>query len=138
MPVAAWVLVSLLLAGTLALVFLVVRVRSISSRVGSFECALQQDGQAGWASGIASFGTDRLDWYRVVSASPRPEASWSREGLEVLGRSVRLIGGRSTSVVEVRCGVGATAWTLAMSRSATAGLTSWLEAAPPGQRLSLR
>lgn len=55
-----------------------------------------------------------------------------------MSRSVRLSGARLTSVMEVRCRLGEDEFTLAMSRQAAAGLTSWLEAAPPGGRLNLR
>lgn len=40
--------------------------------------------------------------------------------------------------MEVHCRLGVDEFTLAMSRQAAAGLTSWLEAAPPGGRLNLR
>ncbi len=138
MPAYAWLLLAAALGGTLALGLLLARVRSINRRVGSFECAVRPDGRTGWTSGIASYGVDRLDWYRVVSASPRPARSWPRARLEIIHRAPRRSGALLTSVMELRCRVGSEVFSLAMSRPAADGLTSWLEAAPPGGRLTLR
>lgn len=128
------------LAGGVALlvVLLLVRTRSLGLRVGSFECALRRAGRTSWASGFAAYGADRLEWYRVLSASPRPERAWPRNGLEVLATAVRLHDGRPTTVMELSCRSGAEVFTLAMSYQAASGLTSWLEAAPPGGRMTLR
>lgn len=138
MPVAAWILLGAAVAGFAALVMLVTRVRSLGQRVGSFECGLRREGRTRWASGIASYGFDRLDWYRVLSFAPRPARSWPRSGFELTGRASRLSGGRRTSITELRCRSDDEEFFLAMSEQAYAGLTSWLEAAPPGVTRGLR
>jgi hypothetical protein len=114
-----------------ALAALVSRVRSLGRRLGSFECALRRGARSAWASGIATYGVDTLDWHRVLSFSPGPERSWRRSRIEVVNRSVRLTAGRRTSVVELSCRVDDDEFLLALSEQAFSGLTSWLEAAPP-------
>jgi hypothetical protein len=131
MSVAPWLLLGACLALAAALVALIVRVRSLGRRLGAFECAYRRADQQAWASGIAWYGEDRLEWYRVLSFTPRPEHAWARSRLEVLGRTPRLTAGRRTSVVELRCRTPDGEFSLAMSERASAGLTSWLEAAPP-------
>lgn len=110
------------------------RVRSLARRVGSFECALQD--ASGWASGIAHYATDRIRWYRTMSLGARPAHEWLREDLVVTQRTSRPdtppgAGG----VVEVTFAVGHDPVVVAMSRAACAGLISWLESAPPRERL---
>lgn len=138
MPVAVWVLLGACVVAAVALVLLISRVRSLGRRLGSFECALRRDPRSGWASGIATFGVDRLEWYRVLAFTPRPERSWRRSRMEVLDRASRLSGGRRTTVVELHCRDQDDEFTLAMSEQAYAGLTSWLEAAPPSGYRTLR
>lgn len=130
-----WSLVALAAVGVVLLGLLVMRTSSLGRRVGSFECALRRAERMRWASGFAAYGADRLEWYRVLSASPRPERSWPRARFEVLDARVRLRDGRPTTVMELACRDGAETFTLAMSQQAASGLTSWLEAAPPGRPL---
>ena len=113
---------------------LVTRVRSLGRRFGTFECALRLAGRTAWASGIAGYGADRLDWYRVLSLSPRPAHSWQRSALEVLARSSRLRAGRRTAITEATLRCRGEDFIPAMTDQAYAGLASWFEAAPPGSR----
>lgn len=129
---AAWLVLALVVPAAASLGLLVSRVRSLGRRIGSFECALRRGGRSGWTGGIASFGLDRLDWYRLLSFSLRPAQSWSRSELRIVDRAVRLSAGKRTSIVEANCCSRDAEFTLAMSEQAYAGLTSWLEAAPPG------
>jgi hypothetical protein len=135
---ALWLVIGAGVAGLVALALLISRVRSLGRRLGSFECALRRSGKSSWASGIASYGVDRLEWYRVLSYAPRPERSWPRSRIEVLDRASRLTAGRRTSIIELRCRSVDDEFTLAMSEQAYAGLTSWLEAAPPSGYRALR
>ena len=62
--------------GVLGIAAFYIRLRTLGSRVGSFECALQMP--TGWASGIAHYGADSLHWYRLISPSARGFALNSR------------------------------------------------------------
>jgi len=133
-PAAVWILLGALVIGLGLLVLLVTRVRSLGRRFGTFECALRLAGRTAWASGIAGYGADRLDWYRVLSLSPRPAHSWQRSALVVVARSSRLRAGRRTAITEATVRCRDEEFTLAMADQAYAGFASWLEAAPPGSR----
>lgn len=138
MPAAFWILLGALLLGLGLLVLLVTRVRSLGRRFGTFECALRRAGRTTWAGGIAGYGADRLVWYRVLSLSPRPAHSWQRSAMLVVARSSRLRGGRRTAITEATVRCAEDEFALAMSDQAYAGLTAWLEAAPPGARPGIR
>ncbi len=138
MSVGLWLLLGACVLAAVALAMLISRVRSLGRRLGSFECAYRRAEGHGWASGIAAFGADRLEWYRVLSYTPRPEHTWLRSRLEVLDRASRLTAGRRTSIVEIHCRTADEEFSLAMSVDAYAGLTSWLEATPPSGYRSLR
>lgn len=107
--------------------------------VGTFDCALRSDsrqGGRGWVLGVARYEADRLDWFRVLTVSPRPTRSLSRERLVILDRrepddvsSYAILPGW----VVVVCAYGASTLELAMSDPAYNGLAAWLESAPPGQ-----
>jgi len=123
--------------GAVVLVVLVVallgasRLRTLSGRVGSFLCSGRPAEPAGraWSAGIAHYGAGRIDWYRSWSLAPRPAHSWRREEIEVTGRVP--LSDPDPDLVLVRCRYQGTDYELTMSRDAFAGLTAWLEAAPP-------
>jgi hypothetical protein len=108
------------------------RLRTLSGRVGSFLCAARLADPPGgaWSAGIAHYGAGRIDWWRSWSLAPRPARSWQREDIEVTGR-VPWSGSADPDQVLVRCRYRGTDYELTMSRDAFAGLTAWLEAAPP-------
>lgn len=120
----------LALVAVLLLILFVVRVRRLAHRIGSFECALRPAGRREWTSGIAVFGVGRVDWYRLVSLSMRPDRTFARGDLEVRERVHRASGG-ANQVSEIRCGLPGGEVHLAMRRESLAGLVSWLESAPP-------
>lgn len=109
----------------------VYRMRTLSRRIGSFECARRS--QRGWTAGIALYEADSIRWFRTISLSPWPAAVWTRAQLEVTDRTYRDPGvtGGGPEVAEVTFGGCGSPLVLVMSSSAYAGLTSWLEAAPP-------
>lgn len=111
-------------------VLYITRVRRIASRVGSFQCLYRPDIQSGWTSGIAVYGANRLDWYRLVSWSYKPDRSWERADMSVThfgdnGAS----GDKKLISVEIKAGLYKAH--LAMTPSDYSGLVSWAEAAPP-------
>jgi Protein of unknown function (DUF2550) len=108
------------------------RLRVLSRRIGSFECAARPAGDPGraWTSGIAHYGSGRIDWWRSWSLAPRPAWTWWRRDLAVLGRAP-FVGPDGRDQLVVRCRDRDTEFELTMSADAFAGLTAWLEAAPP-------
>lgn len=108
------------------------RRHTLKRRVGSFSCALHVRDR--WVSGVAHYGARDLYWWRTRTLAPRPEHVWPRGAIAVLERR-GVDGGSSAGPLLVRCQVGAGEEVeLMMSAEAYAGLTSWLEAAPPVAR----
>jgi len=107
--------------------------------VGTFDCSLRRigrRGRRGWVLGVARYEADRLDWFQVLTVSPRPTRSLARERLAILDRhdpdeitSYAVLPGW----VVVLCAYGTSTLELAMSEAAYNGLAAWLESAPPGR-----
>jgi hypothetical protein len=106
--------------------------------VGTFDCSLRRSSRrgVGWALGVARYEADRLDWFQVLTVSPRPTRSLARERLVILdrrdpdeGHSYAILPGW----VVVSCAYGTSMLELAMSEAAYNGLAAWLESAPPGR-----
>lgn len=109
------------------------RWHSLTRRVGSFSCTLHQ--QSRWVQGVAHYGARSLYWWRLWSLAPRPEHVWPRGEIEVLDRHAADGSAGLSGPLLVRCRVGGGVEVdLVMSPEAYAGLTSWLEAAPPVAR----
>ena len=134
-PAAAVAGAAILLA-TVAVLFAVRRL-VLARVVGSFDCSVRTvGGRRAWSVGVARYGDDRIDWFRIFSLSLRPSRTWQRCLLEVVG--TRAPKGPETFAVLpgvriVQCRYDGADLALAMSADAHTGLTSWLEAAPPGQ-----
>ena len=110
------------------------RLRTLSRRVGSFQCgARPARPQAPWSPGIAQYGVGRIDWWRCWSLAPRPTRTWYRDHLTVTGRAPLDQAGQVDQYL-VRCRYDGVDFELTMSSGAYAGLASWLESAPPGRR----
>lgn len=131
-----WMLVILGLLAVAAALVVVLRLRALDRRVGSFTCSVvgtpvppaPSAPSAPVRAGVAHYGVGRLDWYRRWSFSLRADRTWSRYELEVDSRD--LVAG-STDRYRVRCSYRGEPLVLEMSVPAYAGLTSWLESAPP-------
>jgi hypothetical protein len=126
------------------LVALVVRRVLLRRGVGTFECSLRQespqDGAGGWRLGVGRYERDRLDWFRLVTVSPRPARSLARGRLAILGRRAPErpeLRSLAPGWVVVRCAYGALTVEFAMSEPAANGLATWLESGPPGQYADL-
>ena len=132
MSVLGWVLLSLVGAVLLVVLLVSSRIRTLTRRVGSFDCRLPLSDTVPdrVQAGIAQYGVGRLDWWRFWSLSIRPAKTWLRSELVILGREPIVVGGRS-GIYLVRCRYRGEDLKLQMSVAAYAGLTSWLEAAPP-------
>ena len=135
---AVLVAVALLLALTTAL--LALRRRSLTRVGGSFECTVKVAGRP-WISGVARYGRHRVEWWKMLSLSPRPGCTWVRDDLSVLERrwleEPGTFVGTVAEPVLVRCEHRGAVVDLAMTREAYTGFASWLEAAPPGPRSSV-
>ncbi|WP_128772545.1 DUF2550 family protein [Actinomyces oricola] len=132
MPGSGWwiVVFGVVLVLVAAGIVFLVRLRVLAGRLGSFECALREAGRSRWTSGVAEFGSDSLQWYRLVSLSPWPKHVWSRIALEVGQATRRSERGR---VMEVTCQIGETSFELAMLEESHSALVSWAESAAPTQ-----
>jgi hypothetical protein len=138
-PVIIVLLVAVALS-LLAILGLVVRRAILSRSLGTFDCSLRAETirESGrWRHGLARYGEEQLDWFRVFGVRPVPAESLSRRRLVILDR--RLPEPAETNEVlpdwvVVRCGYGSVIVELAMSELAYTGLAAWLESAPPGQQ----
>lgn len=131
--------VTVALASVLVLVVSLSTVRRLvlARAVGSFDCSVRTgDGAHGWSVGVARYGPDRIDWFRVFSLSLRPSRVYERRRLTLVDTRVPQ-GGETFAVLPgvrvVACRYDGTELDLAMSGDACTGLSSWLEASPPGQ-----
>ncbi|WP_298459385.1 DUF2550 domain-containing protein [uncultured Cellulomonas sp.] len=104
------------------------RLRVLSGRIGAFECGTRPAGSA-WTAGIAHYGAGRIEWWRSWSLAPRPALTWWRADLELLGRAP--LDPADPGTLVVLCRYHGDDLELSMSADALAGLTAWLEAAPP-------
>lgn len=123
----------LLLAVGVVVGLYVSRQRTLSRRVASFSCALNEAGEGArrWQPGIAQYTRERLVWWRTLSLAPRPARSWSRSDLTLVSRTP--LGqaddaGRPLLVVE--CRDGDETFRVIVSEPAYTGLVSWLESGP--------
>ena len=94
----------------------------------------------GWILGLARYEADRIEWFRVFDLSMRPRRVLQRGDLQVQERRYP-VGPEAfslmTGVVIVRCAYERGPLELAMSEQSYTGFASWLEAAPPGQNVSV-
>ena len=105
---------------------------------GTFDCSLRREtgrSRGSWIPGVARYESDRLDWFRIFTLSPRPGRSLTRARLVIIERrdpegpeGYALLSGH----VIVRCAYGAATLELSMSEPAYSGFSTWLESAPPG------
>jgi hypothetical protein len=140
----------------------VVRLRTLTHRVGWFECGMRRlthieaaelaaavlapphPGAAALSAavpgashpvptrGIAHYAVGRIDWWPRWSVSMRPAVSWSRADFTVLVRIPADDGSGRIGLAVVHSAARGVDCELTMSDAAYAGLASWLEAAPPG------
>lgn len=138
------ILLALLLLGLLWVAGVAVRRRWLGRGFGAFDCSLRRRSSSrpglGWSLGVARYGSDTVDWFRVFGFSPRPSHSLVRRHLTILGR--RVPAGHETFAVMTGFVVlvlahGEEQVELAMSEQAATGFASWVEAGPPGQHVNV-
>jgi hypothetical protein len=121
----------------------VTRRRWLGRGVGTFDCSLRMTLDRvgkGWTLGVARYEADRIEWFRVFGVVLRPARVLLRADLAVQER--RFPSGPEafavmSGFVIVRCAYDGRQIELAMSEQAYTGFASWLEAAPPGQNVSV-
>lgn len=131
-----WPLVIALTAATIVMMVaaaLAFRRLWLMRLTGSFDCYLRLD-SGKWAAGVARYSTDSLTWYRLVAFGTSGRAvNRRRLALESVrppepGEELNLL----TGAMVVTCRSEGVPLTLAMSREASMGLSSWIESVPPG------
>jgi Protein of unknown function (DUF2550) len=140
-PLAVLLVLVLIVIG---FVLAVLARRTLLSRgLGSFDCSLRHETiqhRTHWTHGIARYGDDHLDWFRVFAVRFRAAESLTRHRLVILDcRQPEPDEAHSVlpGWVVVRCAYGAVIVELGMSEGAYNGLAAWLESAPPGQHMSV-
>jgi Protein of unknown function (DUF2550) len=142
---AAWLFAAFILLLVLAAAFLATRRFLLERGGGTVECGLRRPAAGGpWRLGVASYELDELRWYSAFGISSRPEETFPRREMTVVGRRVP-DGAEEDSLgpgrVIIECTivdgavVDGTIVELALAESALTGLLAWLEAAPPGSHL---
>jgi hypothetical protein len=120
-----------------------VRRRVLVRRGGAFGCALRRKHAGeitprGWILGLARYGDDQIEWFRIFSLSPRPSARLDRRALSIVRRrapdGMEAYAVPHDSVILV-CSAGDGAVDLAVPEAAATALHVWLEAVPPGAHL---
>lgn len=137
MPGVIWIAIAVLGALALVLALGISRLRTLSRRVGSFNCNARPTGnpEGSWTPGIAQYAVGRIEWWRCWSLSPRAARTWYRDRLEVTGRfplAAEDPGQEARFLVQ--CRYDGMDFELNISAGDYTGLASWLEAAPPGRR----
>lgn len=113
------------------------RMQILRRRVGSFRCRVGAGPSGPWRPGLAQYSTDALAWWPRHSLGG--SVRWARTDLVVLGRApTRLRSAAGVPLLVLSCSVtpGVEAIPdlyLLMDTAASAGLTSWLEAASPNR-----
>ena len=112
--------------------------RRMIQRGASFDCSRRLAKKAfgrGWSLGVGRYQGDRLEWYRVFSASLRPQQVFPRDRFAIRNRrepeypeDLAVLTGH----VILECRADGQDLELAMSPEALTGFVVWLETGPPG------
>lgn len=131
---------AVLLLVVLAGLGLVVRRRLLERRGGTFELSVrdgrQPDGR-GWALGVGRYRDHSLEWFRIFSPLPRPRQVWRRDDLDLVGQREPQGLERHALYADhvvIVCRTADGEVEMALDPSSLTGLSSWLEAGPPGAR----
>ncbi len=87
MVLLEWGAIALVLAIVTVAALGVFRLRTLTRRIGSFDCGIRPVDAAGqWEQGIAHYGVTRIAWWRCWSLSMRPAMLLDRSELVITGR----------------------------------------------------
>jgi len=129
MPVPYEILLALALACVALLGLMLVRQRTIATRVGTFVAQVRGAGEENFVPGTVQYAGQQIEFFRTFSLSPKPTRVWPRDQLEVVSRGRAAdLAGEEQYLVE--CRFQGEPLDFLMTPAAYAGLTSWLEAAP--------
>ncbi|MDR2454097.1 MAG: DUF2550 domain-containing protein [Bifidobacteriaceae bacterium] len=103
----------------------------LKARPGFFPCYVVVAKGAGRRErpGLATFTPMALEWFSRDSLSPGAALSWPRRGLLIKTRDAA---GLKAGWQAVQLESGGAAYLLLISRGASTGLLSWIEAGPTG------
>lgn len=114
-------------------IYLTWRLRALYQRVGSFDVTWRRE-SGPWHEGVAMFGAHRLDIYKPISFSRRPQFSLSRTTLQIISNEAypdqpgsRIVHVRANEVPAV----------VVLKADAFAGVISWMDAAGPREEPSV-
>jgi hypothetical protein len=143
---AAWLFAAVLVVLILAAVGIAARRFLLERGGGTVECGLRK-GDGPWRLGLASYQSEELYWFSVFRVSMRPEETFPRRELTLVGRrqpSDAEAASLGPGMIVVECQLGDGSNTepgsrveLALADSALTGLLSWLEAGPPGSHVDM-
>ena len=129
---------ALALLAVLALAYIFVRRRLLSSGAPLMLCALRARERSSYRLGLLRFSGGTLEWYTLIGPSPRPVRSWDRPRLE-LGppqAAQEPIAGLPEAVA-VACRYDGDEFRIALAPAAYTAMRSWLESSPPGLKLNV-
>lgn len=135
------VIVLIALVGVSAIIVAVflVRRRNLSRGSSSFDCSVYVDATAKrgarWRLGVAMYGEAAVAWFPMFSFGRKPGLSMPRRELEISSPrepSDEEQFSVQPGAVVLECTLSGESLHLAMSPDAAAGLSSWIESAPPG------
>jgi hypothetical protein len=124
---------TLALLAVLALAYIFVRRRLLSSGAPLMLCALLLPGRSSYRLGLLRFSGSTLEWFTLIGPSPRPVRIWDRPRLE-LGppeAAEEAISGLPDAVT-VACRYDGEAFRIGLAGPAYTAMRSWLESSPPG------
>lgn len=100
--------------------------------LGTVDASLRSPGNQ-WQLGVCRYQDADLEWFRLMSLSPRPRCRFRRSSLVLVGRRQPTESERTKvapDVIIVTLSYHGREMLMAMKFDAYAGLSSWLEAGP--------
>ncbi len=129
---------AVLLLVVLAGFALVVRRRVLERGGGTFELSVRElDDDSGWVLGLGRYREDSLEWFRIFSPRPSPTRVWRRSQLALQDQRIPDLDERHVLFADhvvIRCQTPTGGLDLALAPDSLTGLSSWLEAGPPGSQ----
>lgn len=116
----------------IALCLVGVRRMQLRRALGTIDASISSAGNR-WRMGVCRYQESELEWFRLLSLSPRPHLRMVRSAIVLVGRRTPTEAERTRvppDVVIVTLDYRGEEVRLAMKFGAYAGLSSWLEAGP--------
>ncbi|GLY28015.1 DUF2550 domain-containing protein [Kineosporia sp. NBRC 101731] len=132
------ILGALLVLFGLVLALFILRRYLLARNGATFDCSVRHEyprRASAWILGVARYGEDTLEWFRIFTVDPRPSRVFVRSQLFLVEweqPAEQEINSILPGAVIVRCTYGDEKLDMAMTRSDYTGFITWLEATPPG------